>query len=390
MRLVWLPHPEVRLQVEYRTRHFGETDPEEVIVTLPDDEAVLPVALVSVGATDHLDGTFTKPLSAYVRPFSIGDGPLSEVRFGIVNRPRFVWTEAAPEGVGQGELRLDSRDWEVSIRPSGGYELESKLRETGGFAITHQATLRNKKGAFSVAEGMDHLRCLHCFLAFARGAWCPPVLPVGLDEEGRVVWEDWAVWVMDDARWHQTWLDSSYPQGMHLLYPEFVKLWSGPWRRTLQRLTHMYVEANARTSVDTGVVVSVAALQLLAWSASLRKEPGFPAANPSDKISYLVEWMSLPSEIPAEASALNAHALKRFPRDPERRKAPHMVEQIRHDIVHPARDPAPPNAELDARSLGLQWLELGMLRLMNYSGRYVNRLKRQHTFGEHLPVPWAS
>jgi hypothetical protein len=231
------------------------------------------------------------------------------------------------------------------------------------------------------------LRCLHYFFAFARGAWCPPILAFGIDGGGAVVWEDWTVWLMDTARWRETWLDSSYPQGMHYLYPGFLALWETRWQQTLVRLTHMYVEANAHTSVDTSVVLSYVALELLIWSVS----PHDPSMRTTKDISEVPKWLKVRDEIPAGTPALQAYAHSLFRKNAERRKGSAMLQEIRNGIVHPTRRrEAPSDAILDARFLALHWFELAMLRLMNYSGDFVDRLKRSHVFGEHSKVPWLA
>lgn len=386
VRLEWLPHPEIHLRMEYTTREFGETDPDEAIATLPEGEAVLPLGFVRVGARMDGDGLFTKPVSAYVHPLSLGDGPVNSVHFGIVNMPSFIWTRDVPDHVEQGELSLESDEWLVAIKPVGDSDFFSHLRDTNGYAITHNGSIRCKRGTFSSLEAANQLRALHYFFSFARGCWCPPVLAFGLDDKGHVTWEDWRVWNLDNASWRTTWLDTAYPQGLHLLYPGFLKLWESVRQPTLTRLIHMYVEANAHTSVDTGIVLSVVALQLMMWTVSRDRK-----GRRTKEVSELLKWMDIPNEVPPATPELLSYAHSLFPLEPERRRGSAMLEEVRNGIVHPTRRRQTPlDAVMDARFLGLHWFELAMLKMMGYQGSFVDRLQRHHVFGDHIRVPWAS
>lgn len=56
---------------------------------------------------------------------------------------------------------------------------------------------------------------------------------------------------------------------------------------------------------------------------------------------------------------------------------PHALVATRNNLVHPDQkhDPLSETALIEAQNLGLHYIELMLLRLSGYTGRYVNRLK---------------
>src|SRR5512132_3634116 len=83
------------------------------------------------------------------------------------------------------------------------------LHEAHVYVMTHVMELCRADGAaFTAAEAEPVLTALHVGVSFALGRWAAPMLPVGVDSTGKVVWEDWHPGLCDPARrtshgwWH--------------------------------------------------------------------------------------------------------------------------------------------------------------------------------------------
>lgn len=53
---------------------------------------------------------------------------------------------------------------------------------------------------FTADQARPILEALHMGFSFALGHWVAPMLPVGLDSQGHIVWEEWAVRFCDPAK----------------------------------------------------------------------------------------------------------------------------------------------------------------------------------------------
>lgn len=102
----------------------------------------------------------------------------------------------------------------------------------------------------------------------------------------------------------------------------------------------------------------------------------------------LLGWAGVPLDVPAQLAHLKAEA------DSRSLDGPAAVVWVRNRLIHPpkrARDGWPSSDVItDAWRLALEYLELCVLRLLDYRGRYGHR---RHMKGRGLaattPVPWA-
>ncbi len=50
------------------------------------------------------------------------------------------------------------------------------------------------------------LECLALYLAFAFGDWCPPMIPVGIKDDERVVWKYARKMVIGQSKFDRGWI----------------------------------------------------------------------------------------------------------------------------------------------------------------------------------------
>jgi len=136
--------------------------------------------------------------------------------------------------------------------------------------MTHVMELcRTDGAAFTAAEAEPVLTALHVGVSFALGRWAAPMLPVGVDSTGKVVWEDWHPGHCDPARrtspgwWHDQQQEASLTDFLGRVITAFAD----PDRLPALRLQLMFGIAamNDRGFVEQWVMMSAAGLEHLMW-----------------------------------------------------------------------------------------------------------------------------
>jgi hypothetical protein len=177
------------------------------------------------------------------------------------------------------------------------------------------------------------------------------------------------------------------------LFPAFVELWSQPcWKDQLRKVVYWYVNANTTgggVNVDSGLLFTQAALELLAWTYCVNdkkvvsEKPFGPRGGLSamDKLSLLVGLLGLPLDIPKGLSALHGRRGRKY------RNSMDAITDLRNGLVHPTGSGSVAhNSYLEAWMLSLWYVEVVILKLCNYSGKYSNRLVERHV-GEVESLP---
>ncbi len=319
-------------------------------------------------------------------------------------RPQFSRREERPPAA-----VLEADGWRISIwsltDPFTRPKFWGRLWKTG-YSMTHVGTAeRADRSRFSAQEARGLLECLHFYLSFARAAWAGVALPVALDSNGQRLWSGLYISsAAPDSQICLSWFGGVYGEYLVGAFPGYYRLWQAPrWRDPLQKIIYWYVSAASGGSglgVETGLILSQVALESLAWtfcvkqkksvSASTFKGRGLTAA---DKFRLLASSLDLPLPIPTQLRALmtclNGQPNKKW------QDAMDAVTDIRNSLVHPGRSHSPSeDAYFEAWKLSLWYIELALLRLCEYNGRYANRLDypphlHAHPREEMDRVPWA-
>jgi hypothetical protein len=188
-------------------------------------------------------------------------------------------------------------------------------------------------------------------------------------------------------------IDVYYAEALKKAFAGFMHAWEREvWREPLVYATQMYVEANGPVFAETSLVLTQAALELIAWVRIVEEEesqtePEFNKLRASDRIRKLLEWLELDSAIPEQFAALRLEAARLGWVD-----GPHAIDAMRNALVHPRQRERIENTDLYARielhELSLWYVELALLRAIGFDGQYSSRLG-SHTSGYVELVPWA-
>ncbi|MDP8240875.1 MAG: hypothetical protein P9X24_17440 [Candidatus Hatepunaea meridiana] len=321
----------------------------------------------------------------------------NSIRFNLLNFPSFL-CPGVPISDGHnilykkdnisyrlGGVCLEYSDFTVHFHSLVNHEeIEDKLKQYGGYAITHVGTLeklKSKKISFEETEKV--LEIIHYFISFAAGRWCPPVLIAGLDDKDNIVWEKYNTPI--DSRWTYTpnWFDKFNGHYLHEVFPGFVNKWfDTKWHETMRSAIYWYLLSNTLPSKDAGIILAYAALEILknTYLLNNNKQALKRKYGGKFKIDSFLHELNIDTVIPSELTSIN----NLFGGD-----GPTLITEVRNSLVHPTnRVPTNWKVPFEAWNLTQWYLDLIFLNLCNYKGQYSNRITAGN-HGQVENVPWV-
>lgn len=297
-----------------------------------------------------------------------------------------------------GRFQMECDGWLVTVAElERTEELVNRLSDTGGYAITHVGEVQRSDGrTFSTTQLDDLLACVGDFFSMVLGRWSRPSLTVGFDSAGNRVFEQWGLHqtTMGHYVGGNSFFDRQHDEIFEALFPAFWRLWNDPlWATPLKKAIYWYIGANNvgfGVNVDSALLFSQAALELLSWTYCVldRKAVSEKAFAPrggltaSDKLTLLTSLLGISNSLPIELKALDARPGQRWS------DSMHAITDLRNGLVHPKEnDHIAEDAYHQAWKLSLWYLDLILLRLLKYEGKYSNRLKVRFV-GQIEDVPW--
>jgi hypothetical protein len=410
----WFPRAGIRFQFnsDHASDFFVSLDPAKL--TLVDASATTDISLTnySVGQTLSASGWIEKQLE-------IGsDQNLAYVLCHIVNfhdclgsqcaafKSESSWTALQRHVLGAERWQLTLDQLETTAKHV------KQLDAQGGFAITHVAKLeRSDSQKFAGKDAVEFLNLCGNFFSFARGFRVPIMLLAGYDKNQAKSWKYWAP--RSCQSWCPTvsWLPKHRHSALSEVFPGFFQLWR-EWSDLANIVLNEYLESNAGGRfAEHSILLAQIALEMIAWTLLVEKESviskeGFDKLPASDKLRLLLSKLGIPREIPPscydcqppysqrDASSLLPN-LFQLAKDSQLKwvDGPHALTELRNGIAHPKKLQrvlgANHEARCEARRLGLWYLELVLLALMNYQGCYANRLIIPRHEGTNDRVPWS-
>jgi len=107
------------------------------------------------------------------------------------------------------------------------------------------------------------------------------------------------------------------------------------------------------------------------------------------RIRSLLQVVNIPTDVPERLPALVRYATE------NRIDAPECLTRIRNKLEHPTRKNRQAAGAVDgitrfqAAQYGIELLELCLLAIMNYRGKYARRAFQGWKGDDEVPVPWA-
>ncbi|WP_446216281.1 hypothetical protein [Micromonospora sp. IBHARD004] len=261
--------------------------------------------------------------------------------------------------------------------------------------LTHVMDIRRSDGSsFDVPAVRHLLESLRVGLSFAFGRWVAPLLPVGYDSRGRIVWEAWTSPICDPAqRIGSAWLYAGRPDDLTELVTRTVTAFNDDSRPGITRFQmQLAVQAVESGFVEQRIMAAFPALENLAWQALVLDGKMTPTAykkEPAeDKLRRLLNGAHIPTDI--DAAALPA--LAGFA-STERLDGPTAVTRVRNRLIHPKS----PTDQIyrhdglvhDVWLLSRHYLTLLILHSIGYQGSYVKVVPPAGWSSDATAVPWA-
>ena len=331
-------------------------------------------------------------------PVTVRDdhAPLARCKFVLVNFPsmwgnkditRYPDPTNTTSGLLYQRFQLEANPWFINIiGVDSVMGVHYQMTRRGGSAITHVGNVTRVDGRdFSLNDLTNLLDALHLFLSFTRGSYCGLTLLSGQDSSRNRVWEQWGTYKVEPWRRELlSWVDGLSSHTMTLVFEGLWKLLNNASQRdTITQVIHWYLRSNESIEPEVGIVLNQAALERLASSTvgprGKRKEGAW--------IAQALKQGGINPSLP-----IHCQELGRIQQPHNWSHGPHAIVDIRNDLVHSDSKYGPftETALLEAKNLGLHYIELMLLRLSGYTGRYMNRLKSRTLYGSPVEnVPWA-
>jgi hypothetical protein len=270
--------------------------------------------------------------------------------------------------------------------------LLAAIKHGGGFLITHVGELVFSKPA-AQPDVKVTLQGLALFFGFLRGGWCGPVLPQGY-AAASPVWRQLTSWRIDEPGVLATWLPQR-PTGLDGLFENFLESSrSGDWAEPMRTALDWYFSANSlRAQSALRLVISLIALELLANVEVVEMRKTYPADEFKAKdafirISALFDALNIPKAVPSHLIEL-AKLVPAYGK-----MAPEVLTRLRNKLVHATatnRASLTPVSALqlwEASQLAISYVELSLLAIFGYRGKYARRGIQGWRGEEEENVPW--
>ncbi len=358
----------------------------------------------------HLSGTWRGSNDGWSNGAAIGnaDAPLQRIVTHWFNLPDLLGPialtspgEDGDEWLGRWETQVGGWKLTLDVRPDHA-RVWKHLHKARVYVMTHVMEIRRADGvAFTAAEAEPLLTALHVGVSFALGRWAAPMLPVGENSSGKVVWEEWRPYHCDPAR---TISPGWWYERQHASLTDFlgrvVAAFADPDRLPALRLQMMrgIAAMNDRGFVEQRVMMGAAGLEHIMWQ-TLVLEGGMSEREYLHQDAHeLLRRVLTDAQIPTDIDAGLLPVTARFAAEETARQGtvldgPDVVTQIRNRLVHPTGA-----QERVYRLEGLvaevwllirHYLVLLILHSLGYQGAYRDLRKTRGWAGEVGNVPWT-
>lgn len=334
--------------------------------------------------------------------FTLGDSTVkvTEVSFSIPNMREFHGDpvkEVTQAGVRmeRSRLTLDDKPFKIVIDKLENYkERKEKLDETGGYLITYAGKITTKKGSISLSDLRKWHDRFHHFLYFLNGRRVAPMFYTGKHGD-EISWNDYTPCTIDTHKYVNCWSDIMILNDLPQLWKSYNKLWKEESDQDfLITAIHWYIEANSNAGMVEGSIILIqTALELIYnWLIVEHQKiiiggdaDGMSAAN---KIRLLIFQFKINSSIPS--------AFKELASIPNVIDGPEAFVKIRNALVHGQETKRAElkkitlKAKYQALQLGIWYVELALLYILGYKGKYKNRTDGNLWKNTGVLVPWVN
>jgi len=330
----------------------------------------------------------------------IGDKsiPVSKIIFSIPNLREFLGdpVKISEYGISKARLSLVTDKYTIHIDHKKEHkELKEKLKLKGGYLILHTGEIIKKEGAIHY-DDLNYIKyCLSSFLSFLNGRKTGILFAQGI-HEGEVKWTDFTPIQVDIFKPVHSWPCKLSVDGINESWNKYFEIWKAQNEEDfLNSAVHWYLEANVDSIIENSIVLTQIGLELIYnWFVIENKKMliGKDAENISaaNKIRLLLSQIGLQNYVPAHFTELNSYV--------NENNLPDGIDafvQIRNSLVHSQEkrrkefNKVDPKVIYQVYEIGLWYLELAILRVIEFNGKYSFRCSdAKWTVQNEINVPW--
>jgi hypothetical protein len=330
----------------------------------------------------------------------LGDKSLTvnEITFSIPNLRKLLGSliKTTIENGIQGEdgrIYLEDDKFIITIDKINDFErYNNELKSNGGFIVLYGGKIAKKKGSISLEEFKQVHFALSNFLYFFNGRRTAPLFMKGV-HEGETLWTDYTAYNIDQYKSVPSWTQFQWFNDVSHIWKKFLALWKNDSDKDfINILIHWYIEANSNSAfVEGSIILAQTALELIYnWLIIEQKKliVGNDAENlsASNKIRLILSELKIAPEIPTAykelfefAQQLNADSID----------APEVLTKVRNALIHGQEKKRKDLSNMDDQAkyqtlqLALWYIELSILKIIDYGGKYWNRAMQRNEY-----VPW--
>jgi len=394
----WLPSPRVQFDAAIDASAALE-DLDDVVVELPNFERSEAFVTNTAGWFGTSDPAIRGFLKGELRPVAQASFT-GHHHFHLTNFHNFIGSPVRAAGgelgAGARRLTLPANDGHVIIDQAVAWsQLVRQTTSLGGFAISHVGRVIGNDGALVDDETASTLQqALRYFLGFARSFWVGPILPYRDGKRAQDV--RYAPWVLTPWRSVRSWFPVHQANQAASAFVEFVELYKDEdWNEPLRHAVGWFVDANLAPNLETSVATAQVALELLAWLTLVDRlghctDERFRKARTDDNLRAFLSACRVPYDYPAHLTNLPEASSIWGAGD-----AAGAFVCVRNAIVHPTAKKRKGLrklgrlGKLEAKEVGLAFIELALLSILKYRGPFHDRTRREGYVGDSQTVPWV-
>lgn len=389
--LQWLPAPSVRFIgtiISSVTSLFNANDEllsKKQKMIFPDGtNCDIYIQDMTFGSKNTLEGT----IKGYS---SNGHTNVNYVSFSVINFQnclgRYVESDTR---IYSGRLVFHYNQWQITVDKRSDYDqkpgrIMKQLKDRGGYLITHLGRIERTDGEKFDTNDIRHLiNSISWLLSFASGRHVGVSLLEG-QYNGEMVWFDNTVPIISPWKNNITWFPKQKAEVIEDIFPVVANRLENEYlAKILRESLSWYVECHSNSIIETKIVSAQTALEMLSWNYLVNQsnqlsKTQFKKKTTSENIRILLQNFQI------ETTYLHIPELQQL----KFNDAVHLLTEARNDVVHPvAKQEFNGFQKYMILQIGLQYLELVLLGMLEYDGHYLNRLKQPIWEGDYDIVPW--
>ncbi|PYF02324.1 hypothetical protein [Ureibacillus chungkukjangi] len=394
--LKWLPNPNIEFTgiVNDGVKGLNEfMGVDNVEITLPNGFKGSAL-LTSINMANYFEvsGVLNSKLDV-----SKDDSNVDKISFAIVNfrNNNGIYINGSNMKY-SGRLIFEYGDYKVTIDKRENHkQIYEDLKKQGGYCITHFAELKRKDNKdFDVVDVENIIESLIWLLSFSSGRQIGFCYFLGVKDD-ECIFEKYQTPIINNWRDISNWypIREVYNNLGHIFVELVDKLQDELWGKVLKNIFTWYFDGLRSTYIENKIVSIQIALENIAWTYIVEDKEIMDGQifdsklRTSDKLRLLLYELDIPRELP-KVEGLN-FSNNKF------KDGVHLFTDMRNDIVHPKKKSKleSDNWKIKYRvwQLGVKYLELSILRVLGYKGKYYNFLKDEVNYKEISEVvPWSN